>query len=341
MIKAVDLFCGIGGLTRGLEDAGINVVKGYDFEPSVEHAYKNNNNAKFQLQDISDLEVSEVLNELKGSKYTLVAGCAPCQPFSSYQKDKDIDTRRSHYKYMAFHHFMRIVRGVKPTFVTMENVRGILKDENFDLFVNDLKDMGYSVDYKVVDISKYGAPQKRNRMLLVASLIGEINLPTSTTDKTLSVEEAIGHLKPIKAGEVDKNDPLHRSSNLSDLNVKRIKASKPGGTWRDWPSELLPECYKRESGKTFSSVYGRADGNKPANTLTTQFTRYGTGRYGHYKQNRAYSLREGAILQTFPENYDFGIEELGSTKVAMHIGNAVPPIAGKVIGEVMLGVING
>lgn len=102
----------------------------------------------------------------------------------------------------------------------------------------------------------------------------------------------------------------------------------------------MPNCYKKESGQTFSSVYGRLNPDKPANTLTTQFTRYGTGRYGHYVQDRALSLREGAIIQTFPGDYDFNVEKLGMTKVAMHIGNAVPPIAGKVIGETVKGVMN-
>ena len=338
-IKAVDLFCGIGGLTNGLEQAGINVVRGYDFDNSVQHAYETNNKAEFKEMDITDLKVSEVKNLLKGSRHTLVAGCAPCQPFSSYQKNKDIESRRSHYKYMAFHHFMRIVKGVKPTFVTMENVRGILKDENFDFFVKDLEKLGYNVDYKVVDISKWGAPQKRNRMFLVASKAGEIKIPT-LNKKTVPLSDAIGHLKSVSAGEINKEDKMDEASRLSSLNIKRIRASKPGGTWKDWPRRLLLECYKKPSGSTFTSVYGRLHKDKPSNTLTTQFTRYGTGRYGHYEQDRALTLREGAIIQTFPEDYSFNVEKLGRTKVSMHIGNAVPPLAGKILGETMKGSLN-
>lgn len=335
-IKAVDLFCGIGGLTNGLERSGIEVLRGYDFEPSVEYAYAKNNKAKFKLQDITKLESKEIIDLFDGAEKTLIAGCAPCQPFSSYQKSKSIESRRNHYKYPAFEHFIRIVGDVLPTYVTMENVRGITKDDNFIHFVEDLEDMGYHVDYKVVNIANYGAPQRRNRLLLVASRAGEVILPERTTDRLMTVEEAIGHLPEISAGETYANDPLHRSSNLSALNIKRIRSSRPGGTWRDWPKNLLPDCYKRESGKTFSSVYGRLDSKRPSNTLTTQFTRYGTGRYGHYEQDRALSLREGAIIQTFPDDYDFNVKKLGTTKVAMHIGNAVPPIAGYEIGKLFI-----
>jgi len=335
-INAIDLFCGIGGLTNGLESSGINVIEGYDIEPSVEYAYSKNNKAKFKLQDVSKLTSEYIKNILNGSEKTLIAGCAPCQPFSSYQRSKKMIDRKNHYKYPAFEEFIRIVMEVKPDYVTMENVRGITKDENFTMFVNDLVSFGYHIDYKIVNIANYGAAQNRNRLLLVGSLGGKIELPLKTSDP-INLVDAIGHLPKLNAGERDENDDLHFASGLSDLNIQRIKSSKQGGTWRDWDKALLPECYKKESGQTFSSVYGRLSENKPSNTLTTQFNRYGTGRYGHYKQNRALSLREGAILQTFPNDYDFNVKKLGATKVAMHIGNAVPPIAGKVIGNIFMG----
>lgn len=342
-IYAVDLFCGIGGLTNGLEAAGINVLKGYDFEKSVQHAYEANNKSRFQLQDIRELDSQEIIDlfQKNNAQYTLVAGCAPCQPFSSHQKEKTTQAVKSHYKYPAFEHFIRIVDEVRPDFVTMENVRGITKDDNFTKFVEDLKTLEYVVDFKIVNIARYGAPQKRNRMLLVASRIGAIDLPTRTIDDKdfITVEQAIRHLPAIAAGQTDPNDPLHRAADLNNTNLQRIRHSIPGGTWKDWPKRLLPECYKRESGATFSSVYGRLSPDKPSSTLTTQFTRYGTGRYGHYEQDRALSLREGAIIQTFPDDYDFNVEVLGSTKVSMHIGNAVPPIAGLVIGQTFRKVV--
>ncbi len=342
-ILAIDLFCGVGGLTNGLEKAGINVLAGYDFDSTVGYAYSENNNAEFIQKDITKLDSSEIQKMFDDASLgreqveTLIAGCAPCQPFSSYQKDKSDEARKSHYKYPAFEHFIRIVRDLKPNYVTMENVSGITKDDNFELFVNDLKGIGYHVDYQVVNLAKYGAPQKRRRMLLVASMFKEIKLPKKTVDKELTIQEAIGHLTPVVAGETNLIDKLHEASNLSPLNIRRIQNSRPGGTWRDWPQELLPECYKKESGQTFGAVYGRLRPDQPSNTLTTQFTRYGTGRYGHYEQDRALTLREGAIIQTFPENYDFNVEKFGRTVVARHIGNAVPPIAGEVIGKVFKG----
>ena len=127
---------------------------------------------------------------------------------------------------------------------------------------------------------------------------------------------------------------MHQSSKLDISNLKRIQNSKPGGTWRDWPKDLLVECHKRNSGATYSSVYGRMEWKKPSPTITTQFNRYGTGRFGHPKQDRAISLREGAILQTFPKKYKFAKgKDFSATIIARHIGNAVPPKLAEIIGN--------
>jgi DNA (cytosine-5)-methyltransferase 1 len=119
------------------------------------------------------------------------------------------------------------------------------------------------------------------------------------------VEDVIGNLPPHEAGQVDPNDPLHQCSTLSDLNLKRIRKSKPGGTWRDWPEELVAECHKKRSGRTYPGVYARMEWGKPAPTMTTQYFGYGNGRFGHPEQDRAISLREGAIFQGFTEDYKF------------------------------------
>lgn len=153
----------------------------------------------------------------------------------------------------------------------------------------------------------YGVPQTRKRLLLLASKFGDISLiePEFNSDTHPTLRDTIGKLPEIKAGETYEHDPLHRCRNLSDLNLKRIRQSKPGGTWRDWDDDLLLEAYKKDSGKTFGSVYGRLEWDKPANTITTQFPGIGNGRFGHPEQDRALSLREGALLQTFPLNYEF------------------------------------
>ena len=128
---------------------------------------------------------------------------------------------------------------------------------------------------------------------------------------------------------------MHRTRKLSDLNLERIKSSKQGGTWRDWDESLLPNCYKKSSGASYGSVYGRLEWDKPSSTITTQFPGYGNGRFGHPEQDRAISLREGAILQSFPDDYQFWEEgkTLSSQKIAVQIGNAVPPKLGEVIGR--------
>ena len=161
--------------------------------------------------------------------------------------------------------------------------------------------------------------------------------PQFNEDSFPTLRDTIGNLPRLKAGETNVEDPLHRSRNLSKLNMKRIKQSKPGGTWNDWDEELLLEAHKRKTGKTFASVYGRLEWDKPANTITTQFPGVGNGRFAHPVQDRALSLREGAMLQTFPRNYLFTDPDCGGnysiTQVAVQIGNAVPPKLGEIIGE--------
>lgn len=146
----------------------------------------------------------------------------------------------------------------------------------------------------------------------------------------------------FSAGEQNTSDPLHMSASLSELNFSRIKASSAGGTWRDWPIELLADCHRKASGATYPSVYGRMEWDKPAPTITTQCFGYGNGRFGHPEQNRAISLREAAILQTFPADYKFAPEgsELRFNQMGRLIGNAVPVRLGEAIAKSFLTHIN-
>ena len=149
-------------------------------------------------------------------------------------------------------------------------------------------------------------------------------------------------MDPLNDGGVCKSDPIHKCSSLSKLNKKRIKASVPGGSWRDWDPKLIAACHKTKTGKTFPGVYGRMEWEKPAPTITTQFFGFGNGRFGHPEQHRALSLREGAVLQTFPRNYQFVQkgESVNVSGIGRLIGNAVPVKLGKVIGESFLEHIN-
>lgn len=336
-IEAVDLFCGIGGLTYGLRQAGLDVIAGLDNDNSCRYAYETNNNAQFIDADVSEYDFSEMNKLFSKDSVKVLVGCAPCQTFSSNTFKVDKELKQSDKRWTLINYFTKAVRIIKPEVISMENVRGLIKQSVFKDFVKDLEKLGYSIDYKVLYCPDYGIPQNRSRMVLLGSRIGNIEVPEATHKKEeyVTVGDIIRDLPQIGAGEISTEDSLHRAKNLSELNIKRIKQSRPKGTWRDWDKDLLPECYRKPSGSTFTSVYGRMSWDSVSPTITTQFFNYGSGRFGHPEQDRALSIREGSMLQTFPANYDFGTEMAIST-VGRHIGNAVPPMLGEVVGNTIL-----
>lgn len=331
-IEAIDLFCGIGGLTYGLRKANIKVLAGLDNDESCAYPYEQNNKCKFIAADISKYDFSEMKKMYSKNSTRVLVGCAPCQPFSSHTykaKNKETDTR-----WNLINYFIEAIKVLNPHIISMENVRGITKTDIFENFVEEVKKLGYQVDYKVVYCPDYGIPQSRSRLVLLGSKLGKINVPiaTHTKDKYVTVGDIIKSLPKIKSGEVSHKDHIHKAKNLSPLNLERMRQSKPKGSWKDWDEKLLPECYKKETGQTYTAVYGRMSWNDVSPTITTQFFNYGSGRFGHPKQDRGLSIREGALLQTFPAEYDFG-KEISMTKTGRHIGNAVPPRLGYVIGR--------
>ena len=335
-LTAIDLFCGVGGLTYGLQKSGIDVIAGVDNDSTCQYAYEKNNKTKFIKQDIKEVTKDDINKLFKKNDIKILVGCAPCQTFSTHstkiKKRKKIDEDQ---RWHLLDDFARLVQEIKPDIVSMENVPLLQKQNVFDDFLQSLKNCNFHVSYSIVDCSKYGIPQKRRRLVLLASRFGEINLLKPGKNITSkNVGDVIRNLQEVSAGEQLQEDPLHFASNLNESNLKRIKNSKPGGTWRDWSEDLLVDCHKRESGATYSSVYGRMEWDKPGPTITTQFHRYGTGRFGHPEQHRAISLREGAILQTFPKRYRFAKgKKFSSVIVAKHIGNAVPPKLAEIIGK--------
>lgn len=339
-IEAVDLFCGVGGLTSGLRSAGVKVVAGIDVDGPCSYPFEQNHpGAKFLLKDVGSLTGGDLVKlwKTRTQGVRLLAGCAPCQPFSSYTRT----TTKTHDKWGLLNHFARLVEEAKPELVTMENVPGLEREEPFAVFLAALKKEKYHVDFRVVNGADYGVPQQRRRLVLVASRLGPIALPEPThpgPDKWVTVRQAIGRLAPIAAGEGASNDVLHRSARLSELNLKRIRASKAGGTWRDWPLELVAECHRKESGKHSAGVYGRMRWDQPAPTMTTLCYGFGNGRFGHPEQDRAISLREAAIFQSFPEDYRFVAEDedIPLKRVSRWIGNAVPPKLGEAVGKVFI-----
>ncbi|WP_302211287.1 DNA cytosine methyltransferase [uncultured Ruminococcus sp.] len=338
MPQVVDLFCGVGGLTRGLLNAGLNVIAGFDIDPTCQYTYEHNNNVDYINENVRNLTGADIEELYDEGELKILVGCAPCQPFSQ-MRFKLGEANAKDEKYNLLLEYGRLINEVHPAIVSMENVPQIQDTNIFAEFLNILQENGYQFDYHVIYCPDYGIPQTRRRFVLVGSLLGPIEIIGPTHNRNdIHVKDFIQNLPPIGAGEVDPNDALHRAAALSERNLDRIRHSKPGGTWRDWPEELRCECHKKTTGQTYSSVYGRMTWEQIGPTITTQFYNYGTGRYGHPVQDRALSLREGALLQTFPDWYDFIDPERNFVfnDIARHIGNAVPVRLGEVIGETIL-----
>lgn len=332
MISCIDLFCGVGGLTHGLERAGIKVVAGIDVDPLCQFAFECNNHAEFLRQDVSTLVGYDIRALWKKGATTLLAGCAPCQPFSTYSRA----SRKSKpdEKWELVSHFARLVKETEPDLVTMENVAQLGRHDVFEELLESLS--GYSLWHSVVDCSAYGVPQTRRRLVLLASKLGPIKMwQPSPPLRESTVATAILKLPALAAGQKDCTDPMHHACNLSPINLRRIRASRPGGTWKDWPVSLRAACHKAKAGETYPSVYGRMEWDKPAPTITTQCFGYGNGRFGHPEQDRAITLREAALLQTFPRQYKFlpSNEEVVFYAMGRLIGNAVPVRLGFAIGK--------
>lgn len=334
-ITAIDLFCGVGGLTHGLIKAGLNVVAGVDIEPSCKFAYETNNHALFINEDITTIKASELEKYYSTDCIRVLVGCAPCQPFSKYSS-RYRKNGHNDGKWKLLSYFQNIAKEILPDIISIENVPNLVHEQVFLDFLEELRKLEYSYDWQIVYCPDYGVPQKRKRLVLLASKLGAIKMidPLYSENNYKTVRMAISSLPKISDGEICSSDALHRASKLSEINKKRIKQSRPGGTWRDWDEELKVACHKKNSGQTYPSVYGRMKWDEPSPTITTQFYGYGNGRFGHPEQDRALSLREGAILQSFPSDYVFLDSEHPTTKhsLAMQIGNAVPVELGYAVG---------
>lgn len=339
-IEAIDLFCGAGGLTRGLLDAGVRVKAGFDVDSSCRHAYEANNpGATFFEKDVAKLTASELEKHWGKRSIRLLAGCAPCQPFSTAanaSRETEPDPR-----YRLLDHFSRLIHACEPELVTMENVPSVMGHKPFKDFVASLERGGYHVWFKSVSCARLGVPQTRRRLVLLASLIGPIGSGIEESDAVnpATVAQTLEGLRPLRAGEMDPEDRIHFARNLTDLNLRRLKASVPGGTWLDWPKELRSKCHRKKSGASFPSVYSRMRADEPSPTITTQFYNFGTGRFGHPTEDRAITPREAALLQSFPPSYEFVKQgdEVYMATLGRMIGNAVPPKLGEAIGRAFVG----
>jgi len=338
-IIAVDLFCGAGGLTRGLLDAGIKVAKGVDINQKFKKTYENNNpEAKFISKDVGCLTKEDILNELDlKHNYFLLAGCAPCQPFSTINKQKiKEDSRKS-----LLLEFGRIVEETKPNFIFIENVPGLATGKGkkiFEKFTKKLDNMKYFYIYRIIDAKKYGVPQTRKRLILIATDQGHINFPEQTHGKNesltpyVTVRDVISDYPIIRDGSKHKRILNHETRLLCEINRKRMNfIKKDGGSRKDLPKNLKLECHKRHDGHT--DVYGRMKWDDVAPTLTCKCTSISNGRFGHPTQRRGISVREAAALQTFKDDYVF-YESLSLN--TLMVGNAVPPLLAERFGNIFL-----
>lgn len=336
--EVVDLFCGVGALSHGLMLAGCKILAGFDTDEGCKYAFETNNGGTFIKRDVGAMSADEIKSLYSGEAPTILAGCAPCQPFSTYKQRYAEDPQWGLVK-----KFAELAVQVKPDFITMENVPSLLRYKGGDVFrefKSLLNDAGYPVRVTIAKCELFGVPQKRRRLVVVAARGRKIGRLVPAENVGTTVKSAIAHLPPILAGEAHPDDPLHSASSLSELNLRRIRAAKPGGTWRDWPEDLRAACHRRPTGKTYPGVYARMSWDEPAPTMTTQCFGFGNGRFGHPEQDRAISLREAAILQSFPRDYKFlPVDQKPSMKeVGRWIGNAVPVELGRAIGRSIIRV---
>lgn len=338
MASVVDIFCGAGGLTHGFVQKEFNVVAGIDNDIHCKYPYEQNNTgARFIHKSICDIEPDKINALFLPKQPKILVGCAPCQPFSSYTHKREYND-----KWDLVIKFAELIAAIKPDVFSMENVPSLVTYKGGSVFNEfiEMLDPHYrsGIWWQIVYAPNYGVPQIRKRLVVLGSKLGKIQLLEAAREPSefATVEDTIGNLSPIKAGEACKQDPLHKSQGLSQLNLKRIRQSVPGGTWRDWDEELLAPCHRKSTGNSYASVYGRMKADCPSPTITTQAYGYGTGRFGHPSQDRALSLREMALLQTFPDDYKF-LDSQNATisfnRVGKLIGNAVPVLLAKCIAE--------
>ena len=334
-LKVVDFFCSVGGVSLGFKQAGIEVLGGIDIDSSCKETYEKNIGSKFLAKDVSNLKKEEIGNFFgvkKNQDDLIFVGCSPCQYFSNIKTNK----KKSKKTRLLLEDFKEFVDYYRPGYLFIENVPGLDSNPESPLgrFKKFLKKTGYVFDDNVLNAKYFGVPQNRRRYILIASrLQKEIILPEEDRKNVRTVKDAIGDYRKfyrIKEGDKDLTTFIHSSARLSKLNLERIKSTPHNGGGRlDWKNKTLqPACYENHNGHT--DVYGRMYWDKPAPTITTRFVSYSNGRYGHPEQDRAISLREGATLQSFPEDFIFHSESQGT--IARMIGNAVPPKLAEAIG---------
>lgn len=338
-LKAVDFFCSGGGMSYGMQKAGIKILAGIDNDKGCEATYKANiKDADFILADVSELSEQDLEKEInikKNDNDLILIGCSPCQYWSRINTDK---TKSEKTKNLLIE-FSRFVKHFMPGYVVVENVPGLLrrkKESGLKKFIDWLESNGYKVHYDIHNVNDYGVAQNRRRFTMIANRVTNIEIiPKDDKTKKLTVKDVLGSqngFTPINAGHKDITDFMHTVANLSPKNIKRLeKVEKNGGNRLAFANdpELQLKCFIGKD-KAFKDTFGRLWWDKPSPTITTKFYSISNGRFAHPEENRALSLREGATLQSFPK--EFKLIGTSVAAIAKNIGNAVPPEYAKRIG---------
>lgn len=323
LLTSIDLFAGAGGLSCGLVKEGFQVVAALEVDPVSAKSYSlNHQETKLIVDDIRQVTGPQILNQAGFSRgqLDLLTGCPPCQAFSTLRTRRRKQNKHDPSKELIIE-MLRLVRSIRPRAVIVENVPGLANDNHFSTFCLGLKKAGYDFTYSILNASNFGVPQRRKRLILVA--LREKNIPFEWSNYSCerkTVRDAIGHLAPSgTSGDILHDIPEKRTSAM----IERIKATpKNGGSRRDISPELQCVCHTRIDG--FKDVYGRMAWDDVAPTITSGCNNPSRGRFLHPEEDRAITLREAALLQTFPQNYQFCFDR-GKEHVACQIGNAFPP----------------
>lgn len=320
---AIDLFSGAGGLTQGLKQAGFSVVGAVEFHPVFAESYKMNHpEVDLKIGDIVKVNPNEYMKELglRVGELDLLAGCPPCQGYSTIgtrNRGKKDDPRNG-----LVYQVLRFALVFKPKTIMMENVPALAKDARLADLVAKLEEVGYKVDVKVLNMSNYMVPQVRRRMIMLASRLGGIEVVKQEldADEMITVRKAISFLPPVG----QSGDQLHDIVEKRKPRIQKMISLVPknGGSRTDLPYEYQLECHKKTTG--FKDVYGRMRWDRPSPTITGGCSQPSKGRFLHPEENRGITLREAALLQTFPKDYKFSLKA-GKQGVATMIGNALPP----------------
>lgn len=342
-LRAVDFFCSGGGMSYGIQSAGIEIIAGIDYDINCKETYEANiKGAEFIHADVFEYKEEELENKLnlqKNDDNLILIGCSPCQYWSIINTDK----KKSSKSKSLLNEFRRFVEYFNPGYVVVENVPGVIRrkeESGLQDFVSWLENNGYKVHHGVHNVMDFGVPQSRRRLTLIANRVNNSILePKKYKGQIKTVYDTIGvhnGFPSVAAGHKDETDFMHTVAGLKEINIQRLnRTAINGGSRMSYvhDDQLAPNCHKNDT-NNFKDTYGRMWWHKPSPTITTKFFSISNGRFAHPEENRAISIREGAALQSFP--LDYKIKAKSIANAARMIGNAVPPKYATAIGSAII-----